>query len=57
MPTTSHLLDELGSLAGLPPQAARAMPPGMYHDPGIAARCHRTIYMRDGEIEREERHR
>ena len=27
------------------------------HDPGIAARCHRTIYMRDGEIEREERHR
>lgn len=27
------------------------------HDPGIAARCHRTIYMRDGEIEREEQHR
>lgn len=27
------------------------------HDPGIAARCHRTIYMRDGLIEREERHR
>ena len=27
------------------------------HDPGIAARCHRTIYMRDGEIEREEHHR
>jgi putative ABC transport system ATP-binding protein len=25
------------------------------HDPGIAARCHRTIYMRDGLIEREER--
>jgi len=27
------------------------------HDPGIAARCHRTIHMRDGLIEREERHR
>ncbi|MBM4411561.1 MAG: ABC transporter ATP-binding protein [Chloroflexi bacterium] len=27
------------------------------HDPGIAARCHRTVYMRDGHIEREERHR
>ncbi len=27
------------------------------HDPGIAARCHRTIYMRDGLIEREDRHR
>ncbi len=27
------------------------------HDPGIAGRCHRTIYMRDGLIEREERHR
>ncbi len=25
------------------------------HDPGIAARCHRTVHMRDGEIEREER--
>ncbi|MDA1010231.1 MAG: ABC transporter ATP-binding protein [Chloroflexi bacterium] len=25
------------------------------HDPGIAARCHRTVYMRDGVIEREER--
>jgi len=25
------------------------------HDPSIAARCHRTIYMRDGLIEREER--
>lgn len=27
------------------------------HDPGIAGRCHRTIHMRDGLIEREERHR
>ena len=27
------------------------------HDPGIAARCHRTVHMRDGLIEREERHR
>ncbi len=25
------------------------------HDPGIAARCHRTVHMRDGLIEREER--
>ena len=25
------------------------------HDPSIAARCHRIVYMRDGEIEREER--
>lgn len=25
------------------------------HDPGIAARCHRIVHMRDGEIEREER--
>jgi putative ABC transport system ATP-binding protein len=25
------------------------------HDPGIAARCHRTVYMRDGHIERDER--
>jgi putative ABC transport system ATP-binding protein len=24
------------------------------HDPGIAARCHRTIHMVDGSIEREE---
>lgn len=27
------------------------------HDPGIAARCNRTIHMRDGLIEREEFHR
>ena len=27
------------------------------HDPNIAARCHRTILMRDGRIEGEERHR
>jgi putative ABC transport system ATP-binding protein len=26
------------------------------HDPGIGARCHRTIHMRDGAIEGEERH-
>lgn len=25
------------------------------HDPGVAARCHRTIHMLDGRIEREER--
>jgi putative ABC transport system ATP-binding protein len=25
------------------------------HDPGIGARCHRTIHMRDGLIENEER--
>jgi putative ABC transport system ATP-binding protein len=25
------------------------------HDPGIGARCHRTIHMRDGQIENEER--
>lgn len=25
------------------------------HDPGIAQRCHRVVYMRDGLIEREER--
>jgi len=25
------------------------------HDPGIAARCHRTVHMRDGQVEREER--
>ena len=24
------------------------------HDSGVAARCHRTIFMRDGVIEREE---
>ena len=26
------------------------------HSPEIAKRCHRTIYMRDGAIEREEAH-
>ena len=26
------------------------------HDPSIAARCHRTVYMQDGRIEREESH-
>lgn len=26
------------------------------HDPGVAARCHRTVHMRDGLIDREEQH-
>jgi choline monooxygenase len=47
MSTTSHLLDRIEALAQRPLEAALAMPPGMYHDPGIAALEQDRIFRRD----------
>lgn len=47
MSMTPGLLDQLQALAQQPVEAASAMPPGIYHDPGIAALEQERIFRRD----------
>jgi putative ABC transport system ATP-binding protein len=53
----SHTADEIMSLMQTLNRDHQQTFVIVTHDPGIAARCHRTVFMRDGLIEREETRR
>ena len=50
----SHTADEIMSLMQVLNRDHQQTFVIVTHDPGIAARCHRTVHMRDGLIERED---
>ena len=53
----SHTADEIMSLMQALNRDHQQTFVIVTHDPGIAARCHRTVHMRDGLIEREDTRR
>lgn len=53
----SHTADEIMSLMQTLNRDHQQTFVIVTHDPGVAARCHRTVHMRDGLIEREEARR
>lgn len=53
----SHTADEIMSLMQTLNRDHQQTFVIVTHDPGVAARCHRTVHMRDGLIEREETRR
>ena len=50
----SHTADEIMSLMQTLNREHQQTFVIVTHDPGVAARCHRTVHMRDGLIERED---